>query len=104
MCVCMYMYIGDYFRIVAILESQMSSQTSTQHNNNNKNLNNQFTLRRLLVWIQNPLERLKLMVHIHIYILYSFSYYSGLISFIARLIYLYLYLCIHVIIILCRSC
>jgi gamma-tubulin complex component 3 len=45
--------LGEYFRVIAVLETQMTNQPS--------NPSNQFTLRRLLVWVQQPRERLKLM-------------------------------------------
>lgn len=48
--------LTDYFRLVAVLEQQLSeaSTTSTRSELN-------FTLRRVYVWIQDPLERLRML-------------------------------------------
>lgn len=52
--------LTDYYRLVAVLESQVTESINNQ-NSNNKNEFGQFSLRRMLVWTADPLERLKLM-------------------------------------------
>lgn len=43
--------LSDYYRLIAVLESQIASSSNTSN----------LTLRRLFVWIQEPLQRLKLL-------------------------------------------
>jgi len=60
--------LADYFRLLAVLESQIiqtslsssSSSSKTKKNNDDKE-NNALTLRRLHVWLIDPLERLRVL-------------------------------------------
>ena len=58
--------LSDYFRLLAVLESQIiqTSLSSTSKNKSKENEdkeNNALTLRRLHVWLIDPLERLRVL-------------------------------------------
>jgi len=55
LCAALHAELSDYYRLIAVLESQLSNPLE------DKSSSDTMTLRRLFVWVQEPLDRMKLM-------------------------------------------
>jgi gamma-tubulin complex component 3 len=53
--------LSDYYRLVAVLESQLNRDSGASSSGEGSSTGSRLTLRRLYVWTQDPLERMRLM-------------------------------------------
>lgn len=56
--------LSDYFRLVAVLSSQVDHDAETSHARGSKAGISDLTLRKLVVWVHDPLEKLRLIARL----------------------------------------
>ena len=54
LCAALHAELSDYYRLIAVLESQLANPLEDASSDS-------MTMRRLFVWVQEPLDRMKLM-------------------------------------------
>lgn len=54
--------LSDYFRLIAVLASQVDDDAETKQPNERSF--SELTLRKLLVWTQDPLDKMRLMARL----------------------------------------